>query len=73
MENPERLEVLLTEIRDLVRAQTDLYGEMARRSVEHQEQAMRAFAAGQRFYRKVVLGGAIVALIAAATLLGLFD
>ena len=72
MENPDRLEVLLTEIRDLVREQTDLHRETARRSVEHQEQAMRMVAAGQRLYRKVVLGAAILALIVAAGILGLF-
>jgi hypothetical protein len=35
MESPDRLEGLLTEIRDLVREQTDLDREMAHRSVEH--------------------------------------
>jgi hypothetical protein len=72
MESPDRLEGLLTEIRDLVREQTDLDREMAHRSVEHQERAMRAIAAGQRFYRKVVVVAALFALLLAASMLGLF-
>jgi len=72
MENPDRLEALLIEIRDLLREQTDLYREMAGRSAKQQEQAMRALAAGQRFYRKVVLVAAILALLVAAGIFGLF-
>ena len=41
MENANELTPLLTEIRDIVKEQTELYREMATRSVEFQERAMR--------------------------------
>ena len=64
MENSDRLEVLLTEIRDMVREQTD----MARRSAEQQDHAMRTLAVNQRYHR-VVTVGAILVLLLAATML----
>ena len=41
MENANELTPLLTEIRDIVKEQTELYREMATRSVEYQDRAMR--------------------------------
>ena len=64
MDNPDRLEALLTEIRDLVREQT----EMGRRAVEQQERATRALAAAHR-YRNVVTVAAILVLLLAAAML----
>jgi CHASE3 domain sensor protein len=65
MENQSQLAPLLTEIRDLVREQTDLYKEMARRSIENQEQSMAMVRAGQRMYRRL----AFVVLIVVALLI----
>ncbi|MHC4223775.1 MAG: hypothetical protein ACYSX0_07360 [Planctomycetota bacterium] len=65
MENESQLAPLLTEIRDLVREQTDLYKEMARRSIANQEQSMAMVRAGQRMYRRL----AFVVLVVVALLI----
>jgi hypothetical protein len=73
MENPDRLEALLTEIRNLVREQTDLYRDLATRSIAQQEEALRGVAAAQRLQRRALLAVAILlALLAAWIFLGAF-
>jgi hypothetical protein len=72
MENPDRLEALLTEIRDLVREQTDLYREMSSRAVEHQEKAMRVLVTNQLLYRRVLMAAGLLVLLLLAWMAGLF-
>jgi hypothetical protein len=70
MENADPLETRLEEIRDLLREQTDLYREMAGRSLARQEEAMRAVAAGQRLYRRVLLVAGLLVLLLIVWVLG---
>ena len=69
MDNESQLVPLLAEIRDLVREQTDLYKEMARRSIENQEQSMAMVRAGQRTYRKFAFAVLVVVALLIAYLI----
>jgi hypothetical protein len=66
LESDEEIKNILLEIRDTQREQLELYRTMAERSVELQESDSRRHAAHLAFYRRVVLGAAVLvaALIA---------
>lgn len=63
MEQPPEVIALLTEIRDLLRAQGERYEKMATQSVEQQQEGIRIARRAQRFIVPILIVAAL-ALIA---------